>query len=576
MTRPAGSASGELLVVVGGGGDATSRLLVGADSRVVGRSKDADLVVHDPNVSRRHLSVRADGRVVVVEAMPGAAPFLHGGKPTTVASVGPGDHVIVGSTILSVFLAEDGAGTSGADGSTVLGGLSADVRGLSAVVSLLEGLAHAGDRDEIVLATDAWARTHLGAASASVTAKEALGNPGRGELPVALAVEAAPGTRGQGAELVARLAGDAGCLVVSFARQPEDVEEGVRAIAAVGASIVSASLASVSAKRALLAQSADLRTLAVGSARTFLGHSKAATQVDALVRKLAASDTTVLLAGESGTGKTFAARLIHEAGARANAPLRVLNCAAVPEALLESELFGSERGAFSGAIATRIGAFESAGEGTLLLDEIGELSLTGQAKILRAVEERRFERVGSNKSLTLRARILAATNRDLREMVELGTFRRDLFFRISVVTMTLPPLRDRGDDIVLLAERMLADFGPTAARRVTGFTAEARAALCAYAWPGNARELRNAVEHALVLGEDETIGVEDLPELVRGAVASARASADPMVVNLPADLRWLEERAIEAALIHTGGNRTRAAALLGINRVTLQKKLAAK
>jgi transcriptional regulator with PAS, ATPase and Fis domain len=282
-------------------------------------------------------------------------------------------------------------------------------------------------------------------------------------------------------------------------------------------------------------------------------------------------EPTALLLGDSGTGKSFVARLIHEASARASLPLRVIDCAAIPDGLLESELFGSERGAFSAAVATRVGAFEAAGDGTLLLDEIGEVPASSQAKLLRAIESRTLERVGSNKPIALRARVIAATNRDLRAMVETREFRADLYYRLAVVTVVIPSLRDRGDDVLVIADRMLADLAAVAARRVTGFTEPARDALRRYAWPGNARELRNAIEHALVLGEGDRIDVADLPELVRGRAVPA--SADPMTVQLPANLDWLEARAIDAALVATGGNRTKAAAILGINRVTLQKKL---
>jgi DNA-binding NtrC family response regulator len=251
----------------------------------------------------------------------------------------------------------------------------------------------------------------------------------------------------------------------------------------------------------------------------------------------------------------------------------VLNCAAIPESLLEAELFGHERGAFTGAVSARVGAFEAAAGGTLLLDEIGELGLTSQAKLLRVIEERRFERIGSNRSIALTARILAATNRDLQAMVAAGTFRGDLFFRISVVNLRVPSLRERGDDVVLLANRLLTDLAASAGRRVRAFSPRALDAIRAYPWPGNVRELRNAIEHALVLGEGDVIEPSDLPGAIVGAALAHEQPADADTVKLPATLALLEERAIAAALRATGGNRTRAAALLGINRVTLYKKL---
>jgi transcriptional regulator with PAS, ATPase and Fis domain len=280
---------------------------------------------------------------------------------------------------------------------------------------------------------------------------------------------------------------------------------------------------------------------------------------------------TVLLEGETGVGKTFVARLLHETSARAREPLRVINCAAIPENLVESELFGHERGAFTGAVATRAGAFELAGKGTLFLDEIGELSFANQAKLLRVLEERRFERVGGAESIDVRARMVFATNRDLEEMVAAKTFRSDLFFRVSVVRVKIPALRDRGEDLVLLAKQILSDVAQSAPRRISGFSPEALELIKGYAWPGNVRELRNAIEHAVALGDGALVGVGDFP----ASLAAARPAqpADLDLVRLPLDLASLERRGIEAALRETNGNRAKAAALLGINRTTLYVKL---
>jgi two-component system response regulator HydG len=322
-------------------------------------------------------------------------------------------------------------------------------------------------------------------------------------------------------------------------------------------------------------QGESLRTLAIGSARGFLGSSAAAEQIARIIPRLAASDVVVLLTGETGTGKSFVARLLHESGPHASEPFRALNCAAIPESLIESELFGHERGAFTGAVASRPGALESAGAGTLFLDELGELPLTSQAKLLRVLEERRFERVGSNRSIPLRARVIVATNRDLQKMVDEGTFRSDLFFRVSVVNVRVPSLRDRADDIPMLAERILADFRESTPRRIKGIAPPALELLRRYPWPGNVRELRNAIEHAVALGDEEMIAVADLPPpIVEFARGGQPPSTDPFTLKLPASLAAIERRAIEAALLTCGGNRTRAAALLGITRMTLYNKLA--
>jgi two-component system response regulator HydG len=551
------------------GHDTSGRFVtLDATPRTVGRHAATDLVLADASVSRRHLEAWRDGDRAELRALEGTQPFYFRGKPTRAARLAPGEHVIVGSTVLTVL--DQGGEPESASGSaddvaTMLEGLAAPVRGFAAVVRLVELVKDAEGRRALEAALSAWPeRTGFAAAVELVDAPAARG---KGAAENALLTSA-------GRTLTMQLPGhDLALRVEARAR----IDDSLRAIVLIGAQIVAARLGEIGARSALEEDVRALRTMSVGSAREFLGDSPAAREVARIVPKLAASSSTALLLGESGTGKTFVARLIHEASSRRAAPLRVVNCAAIPDALVESELFGAERGAFSGAVATRVGAFEAAGAGTLLLDEIGELPLVSQAKLLRALEDRKFERIGSNRSLPLEARVIAATNRDLEGMVERGTFRADLLFRIGVVTVRIPSLRERGDDVVLLARRLLSDLATTAARRVEGFTPAAVAVIRGYSWPGNVRELRNAIEHALVLGEGDEIDADDLPAAPRAhgraEGASAAAPLDPHVVRLPADLATLEARAIEAALHATGGNRTHAAALLGINRVTLQKKL---
>ncbi|MDQ3298462.1 MAG: sigma-54 dependent transcriptional regulator [Myxococcota bacterium] len=341
----------------------------------------------------------------------------------------------------------------------------------------------------------------------------------------------------------------------------------------------------------------------------FIGRSTAAQRVLDFVKRVAPSDATVLLGGESGSGKEMVARAIHRASRRAKGPCVAVNCAALTETLIESELFGHEKGAFTGATEKKAGRFEMADKGTLFLDEVGELPLGLQTKFLRVLEERRFERVGGQKAIDVDVRMVAATNRDLAEMVKRGTFREDLYYRLSVITVEVPPLRERLDDVPLLAEHFLARLRSQAARRITGFSPEALAAMSRYAWPGNVRELRNAIERAIVLGDREHIMVQDLPPQVLAVAAPARsrissptpplgsaistvapvaspspppslATIDPLPLTAPVprpaaarSLRDLEKEGILAALAATHGNKAQAAAILEIDRSTLYKKL---
>ncbi len=251
----------------------------------------------------------------------------------------------------------------------------------------------------------------------------------------------------------------------------------------------------------------------------FIGRSAAAQRVLDFVSRVGPADATVLLGGESGSGKEMVARAIHRASRRAKAPCVAVNCAALTETLIESELFGHEKGAFTGATEKKLGRFEMADKGTLFLDEIGELPLALQTKFLRVLEERRFERVGGTKTVEVDVRLVAATNRDLAEMARRGTFREDLYYRLSVIQIDVPPLRERLDDVPLLTEHFFARFRGQAGRRIQGFSADAIAAMMAHSWPGNVRELRNAVERAVVLSDGEIIQRGDLPPHVGAAQA---------------------------------------------------------
>jgi len=309
--------------------------------------------------------------------------------------------------------------------------------------------------------------------------------------------------------------------------------------------------------------------------------------LDEMVRRLAASQTTVLIHGESGAGKTHVARAIHDASPRARSKLLVVNCAAIPTSLIENELFGHERGSFTGAVNAQEGAFEAAGDGTLLLDEIGELPLACQAKLLRALEERAFERIGSRQTRTLRARILVATNRDLEAMLADATFRKDLYFRISTVRLRIPSLRERGANaITRLAGQLLREAARAADRRIIGFSPRAIEAIQSYAWPGNIRELRNAIEHAAVLGRAQSIEFDELPAAVREESAATTPPPDsgPSSTNtgpISASQGYFDargealarfERNYLAGLIRAHGSRVADAAhASGLSRVHLYR-----
>ena len=320
----------------------------------------------------------------------------------------------------------------------------------------------------------------------------------------------------------------------------------------------------------LVAENRELREAMQAHCRIegIVGDSGRMMELLSLVRRVAPSEATVLIRGESGTGKELIAKAIHYASPRAAAPLVKVNCAALPETLLESELFGHEKGAFTGAAARRKGRFEAADGGTLFLDEIGDLPLPLQAKLLRVLQEKEFERVGSSVPLRVDVRILAATHRDLEALVKAGRFRDDLYYRLNVVTVVLPPLRERRQDLPLLMDHFLKFFAGKDRKMVRGFTPEARDALLRYDYPGNVRELENIVERAVVLTRDEVIGRADLPLLVRetGEEESAQKS-------LPAAVEGVERRMIADALARADGVQTRAAELLGVSERALRYKL---
>ena len=301
-----------------------------------------------------------------------------------------------------------------------------------------------------------------------------------------------------------------------------------------------------------------------------VGKSKNMQDLYALMQRAAEGDITVLVQGESGTGKELVAKLIHYNSPRKTGPFVAVNCAAIPETLIESELFGHERGAFTGAATRRVGQFEHAQGGTVLLDEIGDMPIALQAKLLRVLEEREIQRVGGTATIPIDIRVIAATNRDLESAVKDGGFRADLFYRLAAFPLVIPPLREHREDIPLLVSHFLQDYAERADESVRGISPAALQTLLAYDWPGNVRELRNAIERALLLETTDRLQVSNLPPQLAAVVPSPTDPKDPAQ---PLSLQEAERRAVAHALEASDWNITKAAQVLNINRVTLYRKL---
>jgi len=338
--------------------------------------------------------------------------------------------------------------------------------------------------------------------------------------------------------------------------------------------------------RALADEEATSEAKDVPGARFgIIGQSAGLTDLYAVLERVADSPTTVLITGESGTGKELVARALHDHSARRAKPFIKVNCAAIPKELIESELFGYERGAFTGAVSSKPGRFELAHGGTLFLDEIGEIPVEMQVKLLRALQESEFERVGGIKTIRVDVRLVAATNRDLKKLISQSAFREDLFYRLNVVSLRLPALRERTSDIPLLVEHFLSKFNERLKKHVTGVEPEALDLLSAYGWPGNIRELENVMERAVLFCDGQKLRADDLPGELRGPGGSLAPQSDAPAadMNLPSEgglkehvkvaMSRLERDLVSRALKQTNGNVTHAARLLKISRKGLQLKM---
>jgi two-component system response regulator HydG len=321
----------------------------------------------------------------------------------------------------------------------------------------------------------------------------------------------------------------------------------------------------------LKTENEQLKQQLIAAPQNMIGRSQQMRRLMDMIAMIAPSDATVLICGESGTGKELIARSVHANSSRRDQPMVIVNCAALSESLLESELFGHEKGAFTGADKRREGRFMEADQGTLFLDEIGEISLLMQAKLLRAIQEREIQRVGSNQTLTVDVRLIAATNRDLLADVESGKFRQDLYYRLNVMTIDTPTLRERSEDIPPLVMHFLEKYATRNRKAVKGFTPQAMSLLLKYNWPGNVRELENAVERAVILLTGDFISEKELP-LCINQFAQDNPHGNPADHAIQ-PLEQVEKQAILTALEKTGGNKTEAAKQLGITRKTLLAKL---
>ncbi|WP_394844509.1 sigma-54 dependent transcriptional regulator [Pendulispora brunnea] len=338
--------------------------------------------------------------------------------------------------------------------------------------------------------------------------------------------------------------------------------------------------------RQLAGEEASPTEPGAGARFGIIGSSPGLTELYAVLERVADTPTTVLITGESGTGKELVARALHDHSSRKDKPFIKVNCAAIPKELIESELFGYERGAFTGAVTSKPGRFELAGGGTLFLDEIGEIPVEMQVKLLRALQESEFERVGGIKTIRVDVRLVAATNRDLEKLIAHGSFRKDLFYRLNVVGIRLPALRERATDIPLLIEHFLAKFNERLKKSVVGVEPEAMDLLTTYSWPGNIRELENVVERAVLFSDVPRLRVQDLPPELRSGSPSvspvpmaeadlqaALSSEGGMKEHVKVAMSRLERELVSRALLQTGGNVTHAARLLKISRKGLQLKM---
>jgi len=516
---------------------------------VVGRSAPSDVVISDQGLSRQHARFLWEDRDIWVEDLGSTNGTKRNGEPVTRAKVSPGDEVTVGPVVVSVH---------------VVSAVDEELRGFDGLDRFVAALAEEITRARtfrrslgllLVRARDTHVSRWAGRLRSVLRPVDRVGIYGPNAVLVALPEATADAVQA----LMLRIAGGdpaLECGAVTFPHHGGSADELIAALH--------------------VAQRTDRAPArAPSETGSVIVKNPAMKQVMTTVKRLAGSTIAVLIHGETGTGKEVIARAIHDSGPRKKQPLRSINCAAIPGMLIESVLFGHEQGAFTSADKSARGIFEQAGGGTVLLDEIGELAPTAQAALLRVLETKKVTRVGGDKEIAVDVRVIAATHRDLEAMVQTGCFREDLLYRLNTITVRIPPLRERVEEIRPLAERFLKDANAQAGTDVRSIDPAALAALEAYAWPGNVRELRNAIERAVVLAEGKSIALVDLTERIRGG-SHAAPEVEPSG-ELPADyrdhLRRYETELILRALHKHGGNQTEAAKALHLPLRTLVHKI---
>ena len=587
----------------------------------VGRGVGQGLQLSDAAVSRHHLSLRVtdgpDGRPVVQLAeLRGVNPVwtLREGQRTNLAAgstLQVGETLTLGNTTLAFEAAEIArpTGSSTVELDARLGGDPEGPSRLAALAALGDRLARCGSLQAVYREATRWALQALPASRAlvlSTDGSDVLSASTDGtvlDLAVSRALldrvaretkafwvrdvlsepDLADRRSVQLRGIVGAMAAPTSGLVFYVEWGPTEALQGrhnedALLLLVCAAHLISAFGHGASERNQLEAVNRSTTARRGGTAPPrIIGQSAAIKRLQVFVERVAPTQATVLLRGESGTGKELAAAMLHAMSSVAAGPFVAVNCAAIPEQLLESELFGHEKGAFTGAVTQHEGVFQRADGGTLFLDEIGEMSLSTQARMLRVLETRTFTKVGGTQEQSVKVRLIAATHRDLKAMVEDGTFRQDLLYRLSVIQTELAPLRDRGGDIEPLVQFFAASIGEAMGRRIEAIAPDALAVMQRYPWPGNVRELRNMVERALVLGDGGTLELDDLPPEMMHAAPKPGTAPTPTGPAVTAGtirtLAELEAEAIAAALEATGGNKARAAALLGIDRTTLYRKL---